>query len=106
MRLIDADLLKETFDLYTDRKGYLKADPIDLIDNAPNVEGEILTEEAYSDLCLRASKERPQGEWIHNETSKYSSLFCSNPGRHCSICGRVVEFSENYCPKCGAQMKI
>ena len=27
-------------------------------------EGEWLTEEAYSDLCLRASREMSQGEWI------------------------------------------
>lgn len=43
---------------------------------------------------------RPQGEWIPN----YRSQFC-NPGRACSLCGKVVEFSENYCPNCGAYMR-
>lgn len=45
-------------------------------------------------------EERPQGEWIPN----YTSQFC-NPGRACSLCGKVVEFSENYCPNCGAYMR-
>lgn len=43
---------------------------------------------------------RPQGEWISNGGN---GIY--NPGRHCSLCGKVVEFSENYCPKCGAVMR-
>ena len=38
MRLIDADSLKDTFIVNTDRKGYLVADPEVIIDNAPTVE--------------------------------------------------------------------
>lgn len=45
-------------------------------------------------------EERPQGKWIPN----YTSQFC-NPGRSCSLCGKTVEFSENYCPECGAYMR-
>ena len=41
------------------------------------------------------------GEWIPNKGNGYS-----NPGRHCSLCGKNVEFSEPVCPGCGAQMKI
>lgn len=41
-----------------------------------------------------------QGKWLSrgNGTS-------INYGRSCSLCGKVVEFSENYCPGCGAKMK-
>ena len=46
-------------------------------------------------------EERPQGEWIPNYTSQFM-----NPGKQCSLCGKIVEFSENYCPKCGARMEI
>ena len=43
----------------------------------------------------------PTGEWISNNTD--SSWI--NRGRHCSICNYTVEFSENFCPNCGARMK-
>ena len=46
-------------------------------------------------------EERPQGEWIPND--KISPW--GNPGRSCSLCGKIVEFSENFCPKCGADMR-
>lgn len=45
-------------------------------------------------------KARPQGYWLPNYTSQFF-----NPGRSCSICGKIVEFSENYCPQCGAKMR-
>lgn len=45
-------------------------------------------------------EERPQGEWIPNYTSQFM-----NPGRSCSLCGKIVEFAENYCPNCGAKMR-
>lgn len=44
--------------------------------------------------------ERPQGEWLTNMNRGFF-----NPGRKCSLCGKVVEFSENFCPKCGADMR-
>lgn len=50
-------------------------------------------------LDKKVLSERPHGEWITN----YPSHFC-NPGRSCSLCGKTVEFSENYCPNCGAHM--
>lgn len=43
---------------------------------------------------------RPHGEWLPNYTSQFM-----NPGRQCSLCGKIVEFSENYCPQCGADMR-
>lgn len=83
MRLIDADELKKA--LNTELKGYLQYLPIafnDLIDNAPTVE------------------ERPHGKWITNYVSQFF-----NPGRSCSLCNKTVEFSENFCPNCGADMR-
>ena len=44
--------------------------------------------------------ERPQGEWISNGSKGFF-----NPGRKCSICGKPTEFSENFCPNCGADMR-
>lgn len=76
------------------------------IDNAPTVE---ITEEQAIDRLhetgwiIRHDKEmteRPHGKWIIN----YESQFF-NPGRSCSLCNKTVEFSENYCPNCGAEMK-
>lgn len=80
---------------------------LDEIDNAPTVE---LTEEQAIDKLhetgwiIRHDKEmteRPQGKWISNNKTQ---PFC-NPGRSCSLCGKIVEFSENFCPKCGADMR-
>lgn len=42
---------------------------------------------------------RAHGVWIPNYTSQFR-----NPGRQCSLCGKIVEFSENFCPNCGAYM--
>lgn len=47
--------------------------------------------------------ERPHGRWIINNGG--ASKFY-NPGKHCDACGRIVEFSENFCPKCGSDMRI
>lgn len=44
--------------------------------------------------------ERPKGEWVSLSNGTWV-----NCGRKCSICGKVVEFSENYCPNCGADMR-
>lgn len=55
-------------------------------------------EKGYADA--RKNYEKPHGKWIPNCNSEYI-----NYGRHCSLCGRNVEFSENFCPKCGADMR-
>ena len=71
------------------------------IENAPIVEA--YTEEQVKELVelnKKLSEERPQGEWLPNYTSQYM-----NPGKQCSLCGKIVEFSENYCPNCGAKMR-
>ncbi len=108
MRLIDADALKiavqvgegHNWNSYDDdercvRKKY--------IDNAPTVKGEILTEEAYSDLCLRASKERPQGKWI-KKTDDVGFI-----SHICSECGAEIEVENpcdnKFCFNCGAKME-
>lgn len=60
----------------------------------------IVTDEFCSNCPYKENMTRPQGEWIPNYTSQFR-----NPGRHCSLCGKVVEFSENFCPNCGAYMR-
>lgn len=93
MRLIDADDLKMVNlsickdclnssepTIYCNRCPL--TDFIKTIDNAPTVD-----------------PTRRQGMWLPNYTSQFM-----NPGRACSLCGKIIEFSENYCPKCGAFM--
>lgn len=83
-----------------------------LINNAPTVESDkelYETIETYKNAYrilsdafeneVRKNK-RPQGKWIPNYTSQFI-----NPGRQCSLCGKIVEFSENFCPNCGADMR-
>lgn len=108
MRLIDADVLKEAFKAWKTMDDYYHntdcddipfSEAFDLIDNAPTV----TLSEIQSLMCeyLAYKEERPRGKWISNP-SKFSFMNC---GRHCSLCGKVVEFSENFCPDCGAYMR-
>ena len=96
MRLGDLDELKKVLDEQMNFDENCRDSVFDIIDNAPTVEGEILTEEAYSDLCLRASRERPQGEWIEG-----------TQGYYCSKCETIDKFyfEHNFCPICGADMR-
>lgn len=111
MRLIDADALKEEFDLYTDRNGYLKADPEDLIDNAPTIKTFTLLdiEEQYrkglEKVLSEWETERPQGEWIpcyvnFTDGSKPLFAYCK-----CSLCNKQATGVYKFCPNCGAEMK-
>ena len=52
-------------------------------------------------FCPYCGADMRKGEWIPNKGNGYS-----NPGRHCSLCGENVEFSEPVCPGCRARMKI
>lgn len=58
---------------------------------------EILTKEAYSDLCLRASKGNKTGKWILVEMGD-TDLY------KCSLCGNRKEHKSPFCPNCGAKM--
>lgn len=108
MRMIDADVLKAEFDEIANNSaiGEWTTIPIkhikQIIDNAPTVEPicPYLSDNEVKQPCIKAPCERPQGEWKTNYTSQFF-----NPGRSCSLCGKIVEFSENYCPNCGAHMK-
>ena len=107
MRLIDADALKKSMRKSINERyiSWTKTITVadiatlifDEIEYAPTVEGEIelLTKEAYSDLCLRASKERPKGEWITEDVVK--------PYGICNRCGVICEV-DNFCGNCGAYM--
>lgn len=81
MRLIDATLLKKQFKHA--EVAYLSVEEIcKWIDEAPT--------------------ERKIGHWIPNGKNGSGVI---NPGRHCSVCNKNVEFSENYCPRCGSEMR-
>ncbi len=72
----------------------------------PN-DAKILTKEAYSDLCLRASHECKTGKWIEKDG------FDGDVYYDCSACGESWTTIEgtpwdndmNYCPHCGAKME-
>lgn len=105
MRLINADNLIEEIK-NSPLIDFTDDDIIKLIDNTPTVEVrdnfDIGYAEGHIDGVLQGEKlyARPQGEWLPNYTSQFF-----NPGRQCSLCGKIVEFSENYCPQCGADMR-
>ena len=78
----------------------------------PHGECVTLTEEAYSDLCLRASRERPHGKWIEKiYTEKLGHGYLTHHEIVCSVCGGSGENDENipqcwkFCPNCGADMR-
>ena len=129
MRLIDADALKEVLELSkyivsNDLNRLLNSEInrcIEAIDYAPTVEPEVkevpianvtfdteklkeLTDgivERIKNGEIVLQDERLKGEWISN----YQGESFINRGRHCSLCGKVAEFSENFCPNCGADMR-
>lgn len=106
MRLIDADTLKETFIVNTDRKGYLVADPEVIIDNAPTVE-----QKYYERVIAQINpviEARPKGEWITFPTSRLimqcpkCTAFLSRT-RSDIFKDSIGEM--NFCPNCGADMR-
>ena len=117
MRLIDANELKKA--LNTEFEDHLLYFPFafkDLIDNTPTIKRPRLIINDISDedikkftfIWQRATSkgilleaDRPHGKWVSNH-SPFSFMNC---GRSCSICGKTVEFSENFCPNCGADMR-
>ena len=106
MRLINADALKAEIEKTLDNADLSEYEACicvtsiydKAIDNAPTVE--TFTKDdmagAYNEgyACGSRETERPQGEW------KLDSL-----GAYCSECGTHPDYSSNYCPNCGADMK-
>ena len=124
MRLIDAEALKTDIVENSITLEGVMAIETDcakvLIDNAPTVEPDKLSSALNCSIraeyggcegcelsCPRneliriLNLERPHGKWI----SRGNIGGAINCGRSCSLCGKVVEFSENYCPGCGADMR-
>ena len=104
VRLINANALKE--DARTRLGDDITSITIlklfeELIDNASPVEGVVLTEEAYSDLCLRASRARPQGKW------ERVGLFGDRNVIDCPFCGDTFCRLNipNFCENCGAALR-
>lgn len=111
MRLGDLDALKKTLsdkDLITWTHEYGDAIPVDwlmsAIDNAPTIKTFTLAdiEEQYRKGLEKGLTEwetqRPQGEWIQYRKGHYT-------GVKCSLCDTIMDFTSNYCPKCGAYMR-
>ena len=107
VRLIDADKLKKAFAEYGEKAKFLQDFCQKLIDNAPTVESdiesdiEVATKDAYEQGYTDGWKERfgepderPHGEW------KMDSI-----GAYCSNCHTHPDFTSNFCPFCGADMR-
>lgn len=108
MRLIDADALKEEFDIafFNDEDDYKKA--LRIIDNAPTVPLPDF-KDGYKQAIIdgKTNFQRPQGEWEYNQ-------YDGNPNIgnwHCSECRHIIsgKYSQypnyNFCPYCGADMR-
>ena len=106
MRLINADALKKDIDTEwltpQTKMAFFK-----IIDNAPTVDTFTFDDMkkginvGYKAGRLSEKWERPHGEWID---------ICTLPIiRKCSICGNEIGnemgFYNNFCPKCGADMR-
>ena len=121
MRLIDADELKEDFmkrnracDKWLkkakDEEIQIRAkatkdficEVIMTIDNAQTVAVNCKDCDGYEAGYSAGLKDgrRAGGKWISNG----GGIFV-NYGRHCSNCNYTVEFSTNFCPNCGADMR-
>ena len=128
MRLIDADEALERIDALCEKyKSDIRSNALlkhtwTFIKRCPTVEPcddtVKLTKEAYSELCLSASKwnelqtiktQKPKtGHWIDTDEWKETVDGFEQWGyfRKCSKCGYVFKFLEidNYCPNCGCLM--
>ena len=107
MRLIDADKLKTTVECAwltaQDKMQFCK-----LIDNAPTVEPEKVTEgelvKAYTKgFDAGVETARPQGEWICDD--RYLDCRCSICNSYALERGDYPELCP-YCPQCGARMEV
>ena len=110
MRLIDADEFSksiiEACRSETECVNHLWFDEniIKLIDNAPTIKTFTLLdiEEQYRKGLEKGlsewETERPQGEWLQYRKGHYT-------GVKCSLCDTIMDFTTNYCPKCGADMR-
>lgn len=96
MRPIDADVLYKQLKHFglengssLGRHSGIAEDFLHAIASAPTIDPESL---------------RPQGEWIKVGTYRDEDGFlCYEYG--CSLCNRIVDELEPYCPNCGAKMK-
>ena len=43
-----------------------------------------------------------RGKWFHNDTPTFGNPYGSYI---CTLCNNIVDYKENYCPSCGADMR-
>ena len=84
MRIIDADELKALRELYIQGKLQFVENEYDLIDKCPTIDAEPVR----------------HGRWLEAEKGVFPK-YCGK----CSECGKVRD-KENYCPNCGAKMRL
>jgi len=118
MRTIDADTLREAFDvaIFNDEDDYKKA--LRIIDNAPTIRTFTLAdiEEQYLKGLEKGlsewETERPQGEWIvtaedNDGVHRICCPFCSYEKGSNNTDPIVVTFTNfpKFCENCGADMR-
>ena len=103
------EIPEETYDYWKEHKHeYVLSEAI--ANGKPLPEnGEILTKEAYADLCIKANcaknihstapQEPRKGHWIR-VTDKAGHLVWE-----CDKCGWQQRLTTNYCPDCSADMR-
>lgn len=106
MRLINADDLMNEINLtsFWDQNDYEMVKKI--IDNAPTVEWKDIELMGYvnGEQITKIKPSKIEGHWINH----YDDLFPEESTEECSICHQLqyIGNDDNYCPNCGARMKL
>lgn len=118
-RYIDADALKEKYTMVIKRySGGIMERPavlLETIDDAPHINlADYVPKDFHDKTCeamakahqaeiLKLTADRPQGEWIHDDSSPiaYRCTAC-NTLQHWSV---IQNGRYRFCPNCGARMK-
>ena len=93
MRLIDADALRGPLMAFDSKV-------LDIIDNAPTIDYfEDMSIEQLMDECFNRGQRKAikHGRWV--EATREDPCYYV-----CSICGKMIDIEENYCPNCGTRM--
>lgn len=86
MRLIDADKLTKAIDDFFEGICVYDVSPNEAIEDFQNIVNNIETIES-----------RPKGKWIYTHGDYFKV--------RCGVCGFENQCEDNFCPKCGADMR-